>query len=90
MSIQQLAIVGAAVALVFGPQLVEAAKAIVRHRGADPAAGTVFDRSAAVATLLRLQGQMSAAGLAGAADLAGRLLVELVTEGKAPPAGGKK
>ena len=91
MTLQQMALVAAAAALVVGPQILEAARKLTAGRGLPGSAGGSFNRSTAVAELLRLQGEMTAAGLDTAADLTGRLLVELVTNGKAPPAaGGKK
>jgi hypothetical protein len=52
---------------------------VVEHQAAGG-----LDRPAAVVDLLKLQAQMRDAGLVSASDLAGRLVVELVTYGKAP------
>ena len=95
MNIEQIALAGAAAGLLFWPQLSAMLKTAAAKGGASaPLAAGSFDRSAAVADLLKLQGQMHEAGLTAAADLTGRLLVELVTNGKGSPAplppGGKK
>ena len=98
MTVEQIALGAAAAGLLFWPQLSAMLKvAAAKGVASGPLAVGGFDRTAAVADLLKLQGQMHEAGLNAAADLTGRLLVELVTNGRGPTApppppapGGKK
>ena len=97
MTTEQIALGAAAAGLLFWPQLSAMLKTATAKGGAPAPFGgppasrpaEVLDRPAAVVDLLKLQGQMREAGLASASDLAGRLVVELVTYGKpsgSPPA----
>lgn len=84
MKLEQMALVAAALAVVFWPQL-QAYAQTFRHavvpRMAPPSGG----RAAWVATVLALQDELAAAGRDKAATLAGQLVVEIVAGHPATP-----
>jgi hypothetical protein len=92
MTTEQIALGAAAAGLLFWPQLSAMLKTATAKGGAQALLGgpvvehqaAGLDRPAAVLDLLRLQTQMKEAGLVSASDLAGRLVVELVSGGKNP------
>jgi hypothetical protein len=88
-SIQQLALAAAAVAVMFWPQI-QAQLANLRQGAVPRTAPTSGGgRSQWVPTVLALQDELTAAGQAKAAAMAGQLVVEIIS-GPTPTTGAKK
>ena len=90
MKLEQMALVAAAAAVVFWPQL-QAAFESLRHASV-PRTAPVHGggRAQWVPTVLALQDDLAAAGRDKAAAMAGQLAVELLTGGNTPAPGAKK
>ena len=90
MNMEQMAMVAAAAAVMFWPQL-QAAFESIRHASVPRTAPVPGGgRAQWVPVVLSLQDDLVAAGHAKAAAMAGQLAVELLTGGTTPTPGAKK
>ena len=79
---EKIALIAAAIAVVFWPQIWPAIQRFTSQRSAAPAPAAGANRSRVVTDLLRLQDSARALGKPAAADLIGSAIVELVSETK--------
>ena len=84
---EKIALIAAAIAVVFWPQIWPAIQRFTPQRSAAPAPAAGGNRPRVITELLQLQDEARALGKPAAADLIGSAIVELVS---APKPGAKK